>query len=506
MVGSRSQLLCVVLIAGSALFCATPVEARNIPLPDKLRQDAQALERNGEWERAGEIYLRILALEKDAVDARAKVLLCLRHIQQQRRHRDRQYLERIRELPLSRALNAYVDGLGKLQANYVERDKIELAALFQRGLEELQFALREPLFCKEHLRTTAPLATDAFTQKIRDNWDSARIRTVGEIRDAAREIALYAHKSLGVQPSITVMELLCGACNALDEHTAYLPPSEEAAGYTGQLTAQGVILTAAADAQFYVERLIPGSWAAQAELKVGDRVVRFVGKNCENGEIDQLVEFEIQSPGEMNRRTIKMPGLMTSVIADTSATDGIGYVKIVGFTRTTLHELHRAFTQLRMDGARALIVDLRGNPGGLFAAAVEVAEQFLPEGIIVTTQGQGAAFNRRYEAHSGMGAFNLPLFVLVDGDTASAAEVLAGALKENNRALLIGQPTYGKGTIQNVLQLSAGGGMRITLARFFTPRGQPYQGVGVTPHIIESVRPREFAHEQALKSLMMRND
>src|SRR5207302_2633129 len=124
-----------------------------------------------------------------------------------------------------------------------------------------------------------------------------------------------------------------------------------------------------------------------------------------------------------------------------------------------------------------------------------------PEGIIVTTQGQ--TFNRSYSSQSGLSALDVPLYVLTDGATASAAEILAGALKENQRAILIGQPTYGKGTAQQVLQLAAGN-VRITLARFFTPRGQPYQGVGVAPHILESVNPQEVAIKQARQALMMR--
>lgn len=496
-------LRCIIAVGFAFAFLS---ESQAAPVkPDELRKEAEAMEQKGDWEGAGKLYLRILALDRTS-DVRGKILHCLRHIQQKRRHADVQYLERIRSLPLSRALNAYLDGLGKLQATYVDRDKIGVAELYRRGLEELTFALAESTFRQEHLTFTDGEAVRSFVQRLADDRNHLTIRRISDVREAVREIALAAQKQLGVQPSITVMEFLCGACNALDEHTAYLPPSEETAGHTGQLTALGVMLSATTDGQFVIERILPGTWAAQAELKEGDRIVRFAGKNCENGDLEQLVEIEVAGRGDTNRRIVKMPALLSSVFDVETSPEGVGYLRIAGFTRSTVQELHRALTLLRMEGAKALIVDLRGNPGGLFPVAVDIAEQFLPEGIIVTTQGQGAAYNRTYESRSGMGAFNQPLFVLVDGDTASAAEVLAGALKENQRAVLIGQPTYGKGTIQNVLQLSAGGGMRITLARFFTPRGLPYQGVGVTPHFLESVRPRELAHEHALKSIMMRND
>jgi carboxyl-terminal processing protease len=131
------------------------------------------------------------------------------------------------------------------------------------------------------------------------------------------------------------------------------------------------------------------------------------------------------------------------------------------------------------------VLDLRGNPGGLFKVAIQVAERFLAEGIIVSTQGQARPYNRTYEAHSGAGALDLPLIVMVDGDTASAAEVVAGALKENQRATLVGQTTFGKGSVQCVLQLSsAAAGIRVTVARFFSPRGHGYSSTGITPHIV----------------------
>jgi len=157
-----------------------------------------------------------------------------------------------------------------------------------------------------------------------------------------------------------------------------------------------------------------------------------------------------------------------------------------------------------------LILDLRCNPGGVFAAAVQVADRFLPAGVIVSTQGQLAAFTKTYLAQNPVTAVDTPLVVLVDAETASAAEVVAGALKENERALLVGQATYGKGSIQKLLALRAGGGLYLTLARFYAPRGQPFGGIGVTPHLIEPRRDGmkdyqfDLALEQAVRLLAMR--
>jgi carboxyl-terminal processing protease len=129
---------------------------------------------------------------------------------------------------------------------------------------------------------------------------------------------------------------------------------------------------------------------------------------------------------------------------------------------------------------QALILDLRGNPGGSFPAGVKVAELFLNEGVIVYKQGR--VKEETHKAHNP-DAFTMPVVVLVDGETASAAEVVAGALKENNRARLVGQTTFGKGSIQTMIQFDkVPAGMRITVAHFLSPTNQPYHGQGVAPH------------------------
>jgi carboxyl-terminal processing protease len=161
-----------------------------------------------------------------------------------------------------------------------------------------------------------------------------------------------------------------------------------------------------------------------------------------------------------------------------------------------VQELDNALLELAKVDVKALILDLRGNSGGLMDAAIEVAERFLSKGmIIVSTQHYDPKYNTTYRVRNEQ-AFALPMVVLVDGDTASAAEVLAGALKDNNRARLVGQTTFGKGCSQEVVRLPSQGllkvppelggvqtgAIRITVARFLSPGRQPYSGRGVVPH------------------------
>jgi carboxyl-terminal processing protease len=207
---------------------------------------------------------------------------------------------------------------------------------------------------------------------------------------------------------------------------------------------------------------------------------------------------------------LSLPSFAQSILTELVRDDGVGYIRLANFQKTTPQEMESALLSLRSRGMRVLVLDLRGNPGGLFPAAVQVADRFLPQGVIVTTQGQMRGLSKTYLAQNPLTAVDVPLVVLVDGDTASAAEVVAGALKDNQRALLIGQTTYGKGSIQSLVPLQLGGGIRLTLARFYTPRGQPFTGVGVTPHLFEPRRDPmrdyqlELAFEQAARILTMK--
>jgi C-terminal peptidase prc len=467
---------------------------------DQLRQEAEEFEKKGEWERAAEVYWRIFSQDQKAPGIGQKLLLCLRHVQQARRHQDRIYREQVRALPFSKSLKGYAEALQKLQANYVDRDKTAITSLFQQGLDEFIFALHEPVFRQQYLADVDPEPIHTFELRLKEEWRSISIKDLDEAQQAVREIALSAQKSLGLRPGVTVMEFVCGACNALDERTAYLPPTEEQANAAGQLTALGMSVVNNADGQLIIDHVVPSSWAAQAGLKEGSRIA-LGRKASDKSDVDQVTEIMVTDREQ--KRTLPLPADVPSVFDRQLLAKGVGYLRLANFQKNTLNELIEQIYLLQGEGMKVLVLDLRGNPGGLFPVAVHVAERFLPGGVIVTTQGQAGPYNRTYESQSGTSAFDFPLVVLVDADTASAAELLAGALKENQRAFLIGQRTFGKGTVQAVLQLSSTGGMRITLARFFSPRGESYNGLGVAPHIVETMRPRELALEHALRILAM---
>jgi hypothetical protein len=163
---------------------------------------------------------------------------------------------------------------------------------------------------------------------------------------------------------------------------------------------------------------------------------------------------------------------------------GIAYFQISAFHDSTVEEVEQAIAQLQDSGMRALVLDLRGNLGGRFDVAVGVAERLLSTGVIAFTRGQMDEFNTAYRAHA-LSLLTVPLIVLIDTDTASSAEMLAGALKENHRATLVGQATFGKGSIQKVRKLhSVPAAIRMTVARFYSPEGHSYAERGVSPDVV----------------------
>jgi carboxyl-terminal processing protease len=163
-----------------------------------------------------------------------------------------------------------------------------------------------------------------------------------------------------------------------------------------------------------------------------------------------------------------------------------GYFRISGFHTNTAGDLEQSLASISADGIelQGLVIDLRGNPGGVLQGAVELADGFLDEGLIVTTRGRNAAMQMEFRAHPGQWLPGLPLLILVDRGSASASEVLAGALQDHRRAVIVGERTFGKGSVQSVLPLRNGGGIKLTTALYYTPFGRSIQAEGIKPDVV----------------------
>ena len=246
-----------------------------------------------------------------------------------------------------------------------------------------------------------------------------------------------------------------------------------------------------------------GTPGFRAGLLPGDVILEIDGQSAEKMSLRDAVDKLRGEPGtevemavarekepaplkfNVQREVIKVPSVRGARILQTGPGPRIGYVRVTQFSEPTGKEFASAVNGLEKRGMDALVLDLRFNPGGLLTAAVDVAGEFLPSGSLVAyTEGRSAAAERRYLAPGkGYKARSYPVAVLVNGSSASGAEIVAGALKDTGRALLVGETTFGKGSVQSVISLPDGSAVRLTTAKYFTPGKQPIHEKGVAPHI-----------------------
>lgn len=503
---SRLRLSIVGLLVGG-MFVAYHAASAS-PLPNRLkelRERAEHFERQAEWDKACDIYEAILKSDRNLPEIRRRYHNSLRRSWQSYRHRDPSFRKEVLGLEYGQAMKLYNLIQQTLLRESLDKKKVSARGLFRKGLEELRWALSDPAFLQAHLPATKPLEIQSFQQLLSKTWGGMPIDSPREAQRQVREVALAAHTILGLNATTVILELACGACHALDEHTVYLTPTqfrELCSTLKGEAVGVGLALMLR-DNQLIVSDIVTGSAAAEVmpPLLPGDGVVSIdkkpaaqlpveVAQEMLEGPAGSTVEIIVQSP-VMGMRTITLRrrAIVTQSVYCPQPIGTIGYLQITCFHESTLQELDEALLKLTRGGAKALILDLRGNGGGIFDVAIDAARRFLPSGIIASLKTIDARQNAIYESKNP-DACTLPLVVLVDGDTASAAEVLAGALKDNKRARIVGQSTFGKGCTQSILKLPntpnglPTGGIRVTVARFFSPGGQPYSGNGVLPHIL----------------------
>ena len=416
-----------------------------------------------------------------------------------RRYADRSFAASVSRMPAEKALELYLQVLLKIETHYVEQPAWK--DLVERGTSDLETALSEPVFLERNLPSGNPAAVAAFRRELRQTLAQRSTASRMDARDCAVVAANLAQQRLGLAPTIVILEYLCGATNSLDPYSAFLTPDQLSEVYSqidGNFVGLGVELKAQ-DGGLVIDRVISGSPAEQAGVLAGDRIIAVDGHPTSQYTTDQaanllqgpegsICNLVVAAAGQANRQLsvrrqrVEVPSVDQVQIVDVQY--GVGQLRITCFQKTTRRDLEAALWRLHRDGMRSLIIDLRRNPGGLLVSSVDVADLFLDQGVIVSTHGRIAQEDSTYTAHQE-GTWHMPLTLIIDQDSASAAEIFAGAIRDHHRGKIVGVRSFGKGSVQGIFQLDGSdSGLRLTTAKFFSPQGKPYSGVGVEPDIV----------------------
>ncbi len=291
-----------------------------------------------------------------------------------------------------------------------------------------------------------------------------------------------------------------GMLLSLDPHSSYLKPDdfkELQVETKGSFSGIGIEITIK-DSILTVVSPIEGTPADRQGLKPGDKILKINGEPSKEltlmeavkklrGPRGSEVTISIHRQGwtELKDITLKRDVIPLLSVKSQIIEPGYGYIKITNFQAKTSSDLQDALQKLTADQKiKGLILDLRNNPGGLLDQSVKVCDIFLKEGVIVSTRGRLADQNIEYTAHGRGSYFDFPMVVLVNEGSASASEIVAGALQDHRRALILGTRTFGKGSVQTIIPMGDGSGLRLTTARYYTPSGTSIQATGIKPDVI----------------------
>lgn len=420
------------------------------------------------------------------------------HFSIERRYSDRSFLEM---LPLSRQESMvhldYV--LEKVRRYYV--DPVTATAFVAHGTESLYFALANEKFVKKNLPSALPDRITTFRRMLRNSYWNKQVNGQDQARRTVIELCDTAQYELGLPATAVVLEFVFGGCNSLDDYSSYLTPGKLGDLYNnidGEFVGIGIEMKAETGKGLLLVNVLPESPAEEGGALAGDIIVMINNVDSRKmsteeaasllqGQAGSRLQLTLMNPSTSEerratliRRAVKVKSIPIAKIIDRA--NGIGYIKMTGFQKNTVEELDAALLKLNKEGMRALIWDVRGNPGGLLTAAVEVLDRFIADGVLVSTQGRTPDQNSTYSAQAP-GTWKVPLVLLTDGDSASASEIVAGAIHDHHRGTIVGRKTYGKWSVQSILPGHAESGFRLTTAKFYSPSGQTYGKIGIRPDI-----------------------
>lgn len=325
-----------------------------------------------------------------------------------------------------------------------------------------------------------------------------------------------------VKPEELVKNAIKGMVGNLDPHSSFMPPDafEELQDDTkGEFSGIGIVITMK-DGILTVVSPIEGTPAYEAGITAGDIIVKIddvstkdmaiweaVGKM--RGPRYEEVKITIIREGASAPLvfTLKRDLIPMTSVRSAMPVPGFGYLRITNFRMNTLDDVIEQLAELEKqgNGLKGLIIDLRDNPGGLLDQAIRISDLFINQGIIVSIKGRIEQNNQEFRAHPNFPERNYPIVTLINGGSASASEIVAGALKDNSRSLILGTTSFGKGSVQTVQPLKDGFGLKYTIARYYTPSGHSIQAKGIQPDIrVESGTVVEASKNESVYDLMLK--
>ena len=340
--------------------------------------------------------------------------------------------------------------------------------------------------------------------------------------------AVFERVRSGYVEKVTDKQLIEAAINgmlqALDPHSSYLSPEAfkdmqvDTAGKFGGL---GIQVTTERGIVKVISPL-DDTPAARAGIRANDLITHIDGKpiigislreavKMMRGPVDSKITIKIRRKGVDPFDVTIVRAIITVKSVRHRTIGNIGYIRVTAFTQQTTVGLHAALTEFKSKSGKAwrgVVLDLRNNPGGLLSQAIDVTDSFLDRGEIVSTRGREAKISSRYNAKKGDMTDGLPIVVLINGGSASASEIVAGALQDHRRAIVMGTKSFGKGSVQTVVPLGSQGAMRLTTARYYTPSGRSIQAKGIVPDIVveqakvTALEPRGLGREADLPNAL----